>query len=356
MQHCTKEWKALKNIIKRKLPTLEDVANAAEVSTATVSRALNEPGKVSQDTRDRVMQAVDALNYTPNFGARAIAANRTGIIGVVIPTMENAIFAKGVEAFQKVLLDKNATMLVASSNYDTEQEARQIRTLVGRGADGLMLIGFKRDPKIYEFLMEREIPVVSAWAYSTDTSQSCVGFDNLGASKRLVSEAIALGHRSFAYISAPTDSNDRASGRVEGAKEAIKEAGLDPDLMRHIETDYSIQNGKDAFLNLIKNNTQPRPSLVICGNDVLAVGAIKGAEACGLKVPDDISVIGFDNIELASVVTPELTTVHVPHEEMGRMAAECLYDLVNEAMEPKQIALETHIVMRESLAPPPVNS
>jgi len=293
------------------------------------------------------MKAVDALNYTPNFGARAIAANRTGIFGVVIPTMENAIFAKGVEAFQQVLFEKNATMLVASSAYDPEQEVRQIRTLVGRGADGLLLIGFKRSPKIYDFLEERGIPIVSAWAKTINKVQSFVGFDNQKASKALVAEAISKGHKSFAYISAPTAHNDRANERVKGARQAIKEAGFDPDLMQHIETDYAIQNGKNAFLKI--TNSCSMPTLIICGNDVLAVGAIQGAKAAGFDVPGDVSIIGFDDIELSTVVNPALTTVHVPHQEMGRIAAECLFDLVNEPSTPKQVTLETHLVMRESL-------
>ncbi|MGI9351130.1 MAG: LacI family DNA-binding transcriptional regulator [Rhizobiaceae bacterium] len=338
---------------KRNLPTLEDVANAAEVSTATVSRCMNEPEKVTEKTRDRVMAAVVALNYAPNFGARAIAANRTGIFGVVIPTMENAIFARGVEAFQKVLIEKNATMLVASSDYDPEQEAKQIRTLVARGADGLMLIGFQRDPGIYRFLSEREIPVVSAWASSRDKSQSYVGFDNRTASMELVGRALSLGHTSIAYVSAPTSLNDRARERVTGAKVAIENAGLDPASLRVVETDYSIQNGKNAILEILQRDRETRPTLVICGNDVLGVGVIQAVKEFGLSVPDDISVLGFDDIELATVVSPKLTTVHVPHQEMGRIAAEILYSLVTESSEPRQFELETHIVERESLSTPP---
>jgi len=174
---------------KRNLPTLGDVANAAGVSTATVSRCLNEPAKVSPKTLEKVMKAVDALHYAPNFGARAIAANRTGIVGAVIPTMENSIFAKGIEAFQKELVSQNATMIVASSAYDPEQEAKLIRTIVGRGADGMLLIGTDRDPGIYKFLEERDVPYVIAWSQASEEKRSFVGFDNRLASERLVSKA-----------------------------------------------------------------------------------------------------------------------------------------------------------------------
>lgn len=334
----------------RNLPTLEDVARAAGVSTATVSRCLNEPGKVSEKTRDHVMQAVSKLNYSPNFGARAIAANRTGIFGAVIPTMENAIFARGIEAFQKSLVEKNGTTLVASSAYDPENEARLIRTMVARGADGLLLIGTERDPEIYTFLADRNIPTVIAWACSADPNQAYVGFDNRAASERLVAHAIGMGHRTFACISAPTATNDRARDRVLGARQAITTAGLDAAAMPIVETDYSIENGRSAFRQIAA--TASLPSLIICGNDVLAVGAIQAATAAGLDVPGDVSIIGFDDIELATVISPALTTVHVPHREMGRLAGDTLYSLVKDATEPIRIELETRLVERQSLAAP----
>ena len=336
---------------KRNLPTLEDVAAAARVSTATVSRCLNEPDKVSEKTRDRVMATVAKLHYSPNFGARAIAANRTGIFGAVIPTMENAIFARGIEAFQNTLVEKNATTLVASSAYDLEREAQQIRTMVARGADGLLLIGTDRDAGIYDFLNQRNIPVVIAWAYSADNAQSCVGFNNRTASRQLVESAIRMGHKSFAYISAPTRSNDRARDRVLGAQQAIARSGMDAAAMPVIETKYSIRNGRNAFNQIAEAGAVP--SLVICGNDVLAVGAIQAAKDAGLTVPGDVSIIGFDDIELATVISPALTTVHVPHRQMGQRAAETLFDLVRGVEErPVKIEVETRIVERVSLAPP----
>lgn len=335
---------------RRSPPTLEDVARAANVSTATVSRCLNEPNKVSEHTRIRVMDAVEKLRYSPNFGARAIAANRTGMFGAVIPTMENSIFARGIEAFQRALVANQKTMIVASSAYDVDQEAAQIRTLVARGADGILLIGTDRDPDLYSFLKDREIPVVIAWAISDDPLQSYVGFDNVAAAKALANKALNLGHRKCAVISARTAMNDRARARVQGIRQAVAESGLDPQALTIVETEYSIQCGHDAFMKLRQNN--PAPTLIICGNDVLAVGAIKAAQQSGLRVPDDVSITGFDDIELASVVSPALTTVHVPHREMGRIAAETLMSLTNDPSQPIQITLETSIVERGSLAAP----
>jgi len=146
--------------------------------------------------------------------------------------------------------------------------------------------------------------------------------------------------------------NDRAAQRVLGAKDAIANAGFNPGEMHIIEIEYSIDNGREAFQQLGANAGCELPSLVICGNDVLAVGVIKAAQEKGLKVPHDLSVIGFDDIELSTVVHPELTTVHVPHEDMGRIAGETLYALVHEGAGPTQIDLDTYIVERNSLAAP----
>lgn len=335
-------------LIKRNLPTLEDVAKAANVSTATASRCLNEPHKVTAKTRDRVLEVVKQLNYSPNFGARAIAANRTNTYGVVIPTMENAIFARGIEAFQKTLHAHNATMLVASSSYDPAQEEHQIRTMIARGADGLLLIGTERNPDIYAFLSDRNVPVVIAWACSLEPSQSYVGFDNRIAMKQLAKKAIDMGHRSIAYISAKTKMNDRALERILGIKEALTEAGIDPSTMPVTETDQSIQCGREAFHTLVSKGS--RPSIIMCGNDVLAVGALQGAHETGLSVPDDISITGFDDIEIATIVNPTLTTVHVPHRDMGSIAAKTLLSMATHDSGPHHIKLETYIVDRNTLA------
>lgn len=332
------------------LPTLQDVADAAKVSTATVSRCLNNPEQVTEDTRRRVMDAVDRLGYSPNFGARALAAKRTNTFGAIIPTMDNAIFARGLQAFQEALEKEHATMLVASSSYDAETEIRQIRNLVARGADGLFLIGNDRNPEIYGFLERQNVPVVIAWAISSETSRASVGFDNVKASYDLASSALQMGHRQVGCISAHTAQNDRARDRVSGIRKAAADAGLDSGCLSIFETNYSVESGYRAFNRMIEE--RPELSLIMCGNDVLAVGAIKAAIERGLSVPGDISITGFDDIEIASVVTPSLTTVHVPHRQMGRMAAELLLNQAHGRNGQKQIVLNTKIVMRESLGSP----
>ncbi|MFB9151190.1 LacI family DNA-binding transcriptional regulator [Roseovarius ramblicola] len=332
-------------------PTLSDVAARADVSTATVSRALNVPGQVSEATRARVMQAVRDLGYAPNFGARALAAKRTNTFGAVIPTMDNAIFARGLQAFQDRLREDGVTLLVASSSYKPEQEEEQIRTLITRGAEALLLIGHDRTEAAYALLDRQRIPYLVTWAWEAQAPRPGVGFDNRAAMQALAAEVIALGHRHLGLITADPAGNDRARARIEGVRAAMAAAGRDKDALRIEETPYAIAGGAAAFARLMA--VRPRPTAVLCGNDVLAAGALTQARADGIAVPGDVSITGFDDIELAAILTPALTTVHVPHREMGRRAAEVLLDMRAGAAAPPGLRLDVGVAWRDSLGPPP---
>lgn len=333
------------------VPTLEDVANLAGVSAATVSRCLNSPGVVTDRTRNRVMDAVRELGYAPNFGARALAAKRTNTFGAIIPTMENAIFARGLQAFQEELGQHGITLLVASSSYRPDLEEEQIRALVARGADALLLIGYDRTEEAYGILERRQIPHVVAWAYDQSQPRLSIGFDNRKAMKALSNEVLKLGHRSLGLITADRAENDRARERAEGLFEATAEFGLAERDIRVIETSYSIANGAQAFSDLM--TVDRKPTAVLCGNDVLAAGALSMARKLGISVPDEVSITGFDDIELAEIVTPPLTTVHVPHREMGRRAARLLLALSNGEKTGPSTELNATIKWRESLGPAP---
>jgi len=331
----------------RSAPTLDDVAKMAGVSTATVSRCLNSPDRVVKATRQRVLSAVDTLGYTPNFAARVMAAKRSSTIGAIIPTMENAIFARGLQAFQEELHQHGYTLLVSSSAYDPEIEEEQIRTLVARGADGLLLIGHDRDPHIYEYLERRKIPALVAWSFQPDAQVPSVGFDNRAAMCELATRVVGLGHRHIGMISGVSTGNDRARQRIEGARDALIQNDLSPAQLTILETPYEIDNGAEAFSRLMSQKIPP--TAVLCGNDVLAVGAVRRALETGLKVPEDVSVTGFDDIELARISTPGLTTVHVPHREMGRQAALELVGMVENTTHGAGMRLATKIVERQSL-------
>lgn len=336
---------------QRPTPTLHDVAASAGVSTATVSRVLNFPDRVAPATRNKVQAAIASIGYSPNFGAKVMAARRTNTIGAIIPTMENAIFARGLQAFQEELRLHGFTLLVASTSYQSQIEEEQIRALVARGADALLLIGHARSPQIYQFLAAQGIPTLITWAFDKDAPRPSVGFDNKAAMQMMARQVLAHGHKSLAMISAPCADNDRASARLQGVRAAMTQAGLDPATLRIIETGYAIDNGAKAFGALMA--CDPRPTAVLCGNDVLAVGALRQAREMHIDVPGAVSIVGFDDIELAQVAYPPLTTVHVPHQQMGRKAAQALVGMVRQGDTPKAVALEVRLVLRDTLGDAP---
>ena len=328
-------------------PTLNDVAQKAGVSTATVSRCLNSPERVSKRTRDKVEQAINVLGYTPNFGARVMASKRTYTIGAIIPTMENAIFARGIQAFQDELHIQGYTLLVASSSYDPQIEEEQIRTLVSRGVDGLLLIGHDRSPEIVDFLEKKNIPALVAWTHEIGAKLPSIGFDNFAAMGELARHVLSLGHNRIGMISAKIIFNDRARARVRAVQHVMAAAGINPSELILIETDYDIEKGAVAFGQIMKHSNPP--TVIICGNDVLAVGALRQAKSLGMHVPNDISIAGFDDIELARIVTPPLTTVHVPHQEMGTRAAKNLIENVEGRSLLITTKLEAKLIRRSSL-------
>lgn len=332
-------------------PTLEDVARRAGVSTATVSRCLNFPDQVRAATRARVQSAIDALGYTPHFGGRALASNRTNTVGAVIPTMNNAIFAQALQVMQEELSAAGVTLLVATSQYDDDREREQLRTLLARGVDGLVLIGRRRPEETYAMLRARGIPFVVLWSYDEDGTDCCVGFDNVAAARAMAERVLAEGHRRIAMIAGITRGNDRAEARVAGVRAALGAAGIALVPPRLVEAPYDIDESAAAAEALLA--LEPRPTAIICGNDVQAAGALRAARRLGLAVPGDLSVVGFDDIDLATVVDPPLTTVRVPHRRMGRAAAQCLLDRLRLGEPMRSRRFDAALVERESLGPPP---
>ncbi len=327
-------------------PTIDDVARAAGVSTATISRAINDPDKVAKTTRDRINAAIETLGYTPHFGARAMASSRFKTVGAIIPTMANAMFASGLQAFQEALSEAGVTLLVGTTGYDPEAEMHQIRALMMQGASGLMLIGSDRPDATRRFLSLRNVPYVQAWSTGPAEHGVFAGFDNRLAAQRMTECVLAKGHRRIAMVAGISAGNDRARERIAGVRAAI-DASDGAELVAITEAPYLIGLAGDAFEKV----WAAKPTAVIGGSDVLAAGAVVRAREMGLSVPDDVSFTGFDDIGLSLVSSPALTTVRVPQSEMGRAAAAILLDML--AGKPTQSALlETEIIERASLVPP----
>ena len=331
--------------------TQTDVAKAARVSTATVSRVLNQPDHVRPEVRARVQAVMQQLNYVADAAARALASKRSGTIGAVIPTLSNAIFADGIEAFENTINSANLSLMLTTSGYDPQQELAQVRTLIERGVDAIMLVGFTHDPLVYELLTQRNIPYVETWAYRQDPQHPCVGFDNTKAATLAPQYLLDLGHRKFAIISGIAAGNDRVQDRLRSILALFNQHGISLDKQQIKQCPYDINAGSEACRQLL---AQPNPpSAIICTNDVLAIGALLECQAREIQVPAQVSITGFDDLPLSANLTPRLTTMRIPFKSMGEKAAQYLIDVLAGEQPTANTEVEVKLVVRQSSAPPP---
>lgn len=341
----------MKSSAEHKTAKLADVARLAKVSTATVSRALMQPDMVKPATAARIRRAVQALGYVAHGAARALASRRTRTIGAVIPTLDNAIFANTTHALQKTLDEAGYTLLLASHEFDAEVEARVTQALIERGVDGLVLLGTSHHPSVFRMIDTHQVPYVLTWALDASGRHPCIGFDNRAAALRVTCHLLDLGHREFAMITGITAGNERARERVEGVREALAAVGLGLGPGRLVEKPYTLGGGREGMRELLQ--ATPRPTAVICGNDVLAIGALAECHALGLAVPREMSLTGFDDMEIAAAITPGLTTVHFPTAELGCYAAQHLIARIAGEPFEARVELPVELVVRGSTAPPP---
>ena len=299
--------------------SLDDVAQTSGVSAATVSRVLNHPAKVRPAVRARVERVMADLNYVPHGVARSLASNQTRTMGAIVPMFDISLFARIVEGVQQTMHENGYTLLLAKCNYDPDREASEVRALVERGIDGLILVGTSRNDEVYQLLRSRRVPFVNTCTYASDAPWPCVGWDNRLAAMRMARYLIDLGHKRFAIISSPTKNNDRASERLKGYVAALREADITIDDRAIIESEHTIAEARVAMSRLLL--LPERPTAVICGTDTLAYGALQECVWSGASVPNDISITGFDDIEIAAHCVPALTTLRVPAHDVGRQAA-----------------------------------
>ncbi len=330
---------------------IRHVAAAAGVSTATVSRTLNRPDTVRPEMRKRVLAAVQQLGYVAHAGARTLKLGRSGTVGVVVPTIDNAIFASGLQAFQRRMAAAGRVVLLAFSDYDSEQELAQVQALLARGVDALALTGLSQRPELMAWLSQRGLPWVHIGSYPAPAGAACVGFRNRVAVTRAVHYLLDLGHRRFAMLAGITAQNDRAAERLAGVREALSSAGLTLAPAALAESAYVLQPAREATRRLLA--APARPTALICGNDVLAFGAMLECQALGVAVPQELSVVGFDDLDMAHQWRPALTTVHVPTGQMWTLAAEYLLGRLEGTLSgAMQHELQVELVVRESTARP----
>lgn len=327
---------------------IEDVAQMADVSTATVSRALSRPDRVRPETRDLVQRAVEKLGYVPDAAGRALASGRTRTVGCVIPTLDHAIFARSTHALQNTFALAGYQLLVASHNYDPLQELALVQALQQRGVDALVLVGAQHHKQLWTSLRQWQKPVLLTWA--CDPRLPSVGFDNHAIGVLATQHLLDLGHQRIGMISGYTEHNDRAQARAAGLRDTLGKAGLHlrPDAVT--EQPLNLSGGRLGLIELLK--AKQVPTAIVCGNDLLATGALLEAQRQGIRVPEELSICGIDNHDLASEVSPGVTTINLPTRELGQIAATQVLAAIEGAPIAQQSLLPFQLLIRGTTAKP----
>jgi LacI family transcriptional regulator len=330
---------------------LVDVAKAANCSPATVSRVLNGNPAVDQEIRAQVMQVSRELGYVPNGSARALRSTKTRLVGAIIPTLDHAIYATMVDSLQARLAEKHVSLIISTSAYDIDLEYEQAKLLIERGIESVIVVGSHHRPKTLALLDKKRIPCVFTYTATSSDAGAAVGFDNEKAGRTAARYLLDLGHTRLGMIAGITQDNDRARGRRDGFLHEIAKAGLDPSETPVFEGTYRTSSGRRCMAQLM--SLPERPTAVFCGSDILAAGAVKYCAEASISVPREVSIVGFDNLEIAELTTPELTTLEVPARDMGRLAADYVLASPLQRKHLRERELPIRLVVRESSGPAP---
>ncbi len=299
-------------------PTLSDVAARAGVSAVTVSRALRQPEMVSADLRERVTAAVEVLGYVPNQLASALASARTGTIGVLIPSLTNGVFAAYLKALHDAFLPAGFQVMVLNWRYLPEEEEKAIATMLGLHPEAMIVAGIDQSDHARRMLERASIPIVQTMELTDDPIDINIGFSQHDAGHAATRHLIDRGHRRIGHIRARQDARSRR--RMEGYIQAMREDGLDsPALIAASPRPSTFALGGELFAELLGRT--PDLDAVFTCNDDLALGALFECHRRGMRVPGDMAIIGFNDLEISASSFPSLSSVATPRYEMGRQAA-----------------------------------
>ena len=300
---------------------LQDVANAAGVSFITAWRALNQPEMVREKTADKVRAAAVEVGYVVNSVARSLVTSKSGVIGLVVPTLDDSIFSDTVEGLSDSLSQSGREMLIGISHYDYTREEELIRAFVGRQIDALVLTGKEHSEATRNLITKSGTAVVEIWDVPQNPLDLFVGFSNRELAREATRSLLAKGYRRIAF--ATPQSRARAVERQNGYETAMTEAGLGGNI-RVVRTEPTLKGGADA-LDELMSDKEP-PDAIFFNGDTLAVGAHLHGSANGLTFPKDVAIMGLHDTDIASRVNPPLSTVRIPRYQIGRIAAQKIID------------------------------
>jgi LacI family repressor for deo operon, udp, cdd, tsx, nupC, and nupG len=337
-------WRSANSRPSGRTYTIREVAGAAGTSVATVSRALQRPHVVAPETLRRVLAVIEKLGYTPNAQPKILRTARTNIVVALVPDIANPFFSEIIRGIEQVAHQHGYSVLLADTQYSRARETAYAQLVSTKQADGIITLL----PHLPDVAAGRPIPLVNACEYFKDDSVTKVLVDNTTAAQEATAYLIALGHREIAFVSGPMTTAicvDRDSGH----EMALVAAGLTRNPQLTVIGDFSIESGIRTVERLLADNEQV--TAIFCANDEMAMGAMKAVRNQGLRVPDDVSVIGFDDIRYARYTDPPLTTVAQPKKDLGREAMTLLIEILqNPGSPPRRRVLPTQLVVRGSTA------
>jgi LacI family transcriptional regulator len=337
---------------QRSRMTIRDIAELAGVSIATVSRAVNGRGEVSEKTRGIVRQIAREHGYTVNRNARGLVAGRTGLIGVTLPVIHPTYFSSIVASMAEALDEHDMRIVLCPTHHERHREISLIERLMHGTTDGAILVLPEESGSELQTLVHQgyRCVVVDPGEQPHENIPTVSAAHSAGAGEAM-RHLLSLGHRRIAAITGPRG-RLATEERLRGYHAAIGGAGVLPDARLVVESNFQVEGGFDAAARLLE--LPDRPTAIFAFNDPLAIGAMEAARSRGLRIPEEVSIVGFDDTTEAQFVTPGLTTVRQPLAEMGRMAVSLLVRLLeNQTVETMQLELPTRLVVRSSTARPP---
>jgi LacI family transcriptional regulator len=329
---------------------IKDVAREAGVSTATVSHVINKTRFVTEETRERVMRAVERCDYYPNAQARSLASGKSNILGLVISDISNPFFPELVKSIEAAAYEHGYDVVLSNTNYEAGRTSRYVRRLIERKVAGVALMTSELDTALIDELARRHVSVVflDLGSPGVHMSNLCVMYES--GIEEAIRHLIALGHTRLAFIGGPKHLRS-ASKRLEAFRDSVARALPDADAPASFEGDFKLEGGQRAACEILAAAGE-LPTAVVAANDMMALGAMREFRAAGLNIPRDISVVGFDDIAFAALTDPPLTTVCLPRMELGRRAVEALMMTIEHPeRQGVEIRLPTYLVVRGSTAP-----
>ncbi len=335
-----------------KLPDIRTVAAVAKVSIATVSRTINGSSLVSDRLKKRVWQAIKQLNYLPNTHARTLVSGRSRLFGIIVENITNPFFPELIRSFEEIAVAHGYEILVSSSNSDAATLASCARRMLERKVDGVAVMTFGEEEPVLDQLVHRGIPIVLAEFKLEDPKASTIVLDYATGIHAAIRHLVSLGHRAIAFLAGP-HSLHSAITRENDFRTAIAAAGLPIRKEWVIECDHTLKGGVAGYEQLRK--LRNCPSAIVCSNDMTAIGVLRAAYMAGQRVPQDLSVVGLDDVDFAEYTLPPLTTIRLSRADLARAAFEALRQQAEDPASPRikrEFLVSTSLVVRGSTAPP----